>query len=76
MGTVCETERANGNQWHVPSRGLPTVCLEARHVHVAMSAQRNKTDATDALALAHIVRTGWFRQAHIKTESCYGCGFC
>jgi transposase len=23
------------------------------------------------LALAHIVRTGWFRQAHIKTESCY-----
>ncbi len=36
-----------------------------------MSAQRNKTDATDALALAHIVRTGWFRQAHIKTESCY-----
>jgi hypothetical protein len=34
-----------------------------------MSAQRNKTDATDALALAHIVRTGWFRQAQIKTES-------
>jgi transposase len=36
-----------------------------------MSAQRNKTDATDALGLAHIVRTGWFRQAHTKTESCY-----
>jgi transposase len=36
-----------------------------------MSAQRNKTDATDALALAHIVRTGWFRQSHIKSESCY-----
>lgn len=52
-------------------RGLPAVCLETRHVRAAMSAQRNKTDATDALALAHIVRTGWFRQAHIKTESCY-----
>ncbi len=23
------------------------------------------------MALAHIVRTGWLRQAHIKTESCY-----
>jgi transposase len=29
-----------------------------------MAAQRNKTDATDALGIAHIVRTGWFRQAH------------
>jgi transposase len=35
-----------------------------------MSEQRNKTDAADALGLAHIVRTGWFRQAHIKTASC------
>src|SRR6266545_2233765 len=52
-------------------RGPPAVCLETRHVRAAMSAQRNKTDATDALALAHIVRTGWFRQAHIKSESCY-----
>lgn len=36
-----------------------------------MSAQRNKTDAADALGIAHIVRTGWFRRAHIKTEACY-----
>lgn len=58
-------------QPELAKRGLPAVCLETRHVRAAMSAQRNKTDATDALALAHIVRTGWFRQAHIKTESCY-----
>jgi transposase len=51
--------------------GVPAVCLETRHVRAAMSAQRNKTDATDALGLAHIVRTGWFRTAHIKTEACY-----
>jgi transposase len=51
--------------------GLPAVCLETKHVRAAMSAQRNKTDAADALGLAHIVRTGWFRQAHIKTASCY-----
>jgi len=53
------------------ARGLPAVCLETRHVRAAMSAQRNKTDATDALGIAHILRTGWFRQAHVKTQSCY-----
>lgn len=51
--------------------GLPVVCLETRHVRAAMSAQRNKTDAADALGIAHIMRTGWFRAAHIKTEACY-----
>lgn len=51
--------------------GLPAVCLETRHVHAAMSAQRNKTDAADALGIAHIVRTGWFKAAFIKSEPCY-----
>ena len=40
-------------------------------MRAAMAAQRNKTDATDALGIAQIVRTGWFRQAHVKTEACY-----
>jgi transposase len=51
--------------------GVPAVCLETRHVRAALSAQRNKTDATDALGLAHLMRTGWFRQAHVKTEEAY-----
>jgi transposase len=51
--------------------GLPAACLETRHVHAAMSAQRNKTDATDALGIAHIVRTSWFKAAFIKSEICY-----
>lgn len=51
--------------------GLPAICLETRHVRAAMAAQRNKTDATDALGIAHIMRTGWFRAAHIKSEACY-----
>lgn len=51
--------------------GVPAVCLETRHVRAALNAQRNKTDATDALGLAHIVRTGWFRRAHVKTEGAY-----
>jgi transposase len=51
--------------------GLPAVCLETQHVRAALKAQRNKTDKTDALGLAHIMRTGWFRQAHIKSADCY-----
>ncbi len=39
------------------------------HVRAAMSAQRNKTDAADALGHAHIMRTGWFRRRIIKTEA-------
>ena len=51
--------------------GIPAVCLETRQVRAAMSAQRNKTDSTDALELAHLMRTGWFRQAHVKTDGAY-----
>ena len=51
--------------------GVPVVCLETRQVRAAMSAQRNKTDATDALGLAHLMRTGWFRQAYVKTDGAY-----
>ena len=48
-----------------------SVCLEPRQARAAMSAQRNKTDAADALGLAHLMRTGWFRQAYVKTEGAY-----
>lgn len=51
--------------------GLPAVCLETQHVRAALKAQRNKTDKADALGIAHLMRTGWFRQAHIKSEACY-----
>lgn len=53
------------------AKGLPAVCLETHHVRNALKAQRNKTDATDALGLAHIVRTGWYKAAHIKSEAGY-----
>ena len=29
------------------------------------------TDKADALGIAHLTRTGWSRQACIKSESCY-----
>jgi len=53
------------------AKGLPVVCLETHHVRAALKVQRNKTDATDALGLAHIVRTGWYKAAHIKSEQGY-----
>lgn len=51
--------------------GLPVVCLEAAHARAALSAMRNKTDRNDARGLAHILRTGWFRSVHIKSDASY-----
>ncbi|CDX41420.1 hypothetical protein MPLDJ20_330012 [Mesorhizobium plurifarium] len=41
------------------------------HTCALRSVQRNKTDAADALGIAHLMRTGWFCQAHSKTQNCY-----
>lgn len=48
--------------------GLPMVLLESRHAAMALKIQRNKTDRNDARGLAHLVRTGWFRPVHVKSE--------
>jgi transposase len=48
-------------------RGLPVICLDARHAKAALSLQVNKTDANDAWGLAQIVRTGWFREVAVKS---------
>lgn len=46
---------------------LPVVCLDARHAKAALRLQINKTDDNDALGLAHIVRTGWYREVAVKS---------
>jgi transposase len=48
-------------------RGVPVVCLDARHAKAALTMQINKTDANDAHGLAQIVRTGWFREVAVKS---------
>ena len=50
--------------------GLPAICIETRQAHAAMQTMPNKTDRNDARALAQIMRTGWFRQVHVKSRQC------
>ncbi len=50
------------------ARGVPMVLLETRHAAAVLAAQRNKTDKNDARGLAHLVRSGWFRTVHVKSE--------
>lgn len=52
--------------------GFRTVVMEARHVKSALGAMRNKTDRNDARGIAQLLRTGWYRQVHVKSlESHY-----
>ncbi len=50
-------------------RGLPAVCIDARHASAALSMQINKSDRNDALGLARIMQTGWFRRVQVKSEN-------
>ena len=49
---------------------LPAICIETRHANAAMKTMPNKTDRNDARALAQIMRTGWYRQVHVKSRRC------
>jgi transposase len=57
------------NELH--DRGLPIICMDARHASAALKMRLNKTDRNDAAGLAQIVRTGWFKQVRIKSRSAY-----
>jgi transposase len=48
-------------------RGLPIICIDARHARAALKMQINKSDRNDAFGIARIMQTGWYRQVHIKT---------
>lgn len=48
-------------------RGLPIICIDARHAKAALKMQINKSDRNDAFGIARIMQTGWYRQVHIKS---------
>jgi len=56
--------------WHfhgLKAFGIPIACIDARHAKAALTMQVNKTDENDAEGIAQIMRTGWFREVHVKS---------
>lgn len=46
--------------------GCRVVVLEARQVKTTLLSLRNKIDRNDARGIAQILRTGWYREVHVK----------
>ncbi|MEL6980497.1 MAG: transposase, partial [Pseudomonadota bacterium] len=53
------------------ARGPPIICIDARHANAALKMTPNKTDRHDAIGLAQIMRTGWFKTVRIKSHGSY-----
>lgn len=49
------------------ARGLPVICIDARHAKAALKMQINKSDRNDAFGIARIMQCGWFKQVCIKS---------
>lgn len=47
---------------------LPTVLLETRQVRDAFRSMPVKTDRKDARGIAQLMRLGWYRQVHCKSQ--------
>ena len=47
-------------------RGLPVVCIDARHAKAALKMQINKSDRNDAAGIARIMQTGWYKEVRVK----------
>jgi transposase len=48
--------------------GLPVVLLETRQVRDAFRSMPVKTDRKDARGIAQLMRLGWYRQVHCKSQ--------
>src|ERR1700743_1219275 len=46
--------------------GLPVVCIDARHAKAVLKMQINKSDRNDAIGIARIMQTGWFKEVRVK----------
>src|SRR5471032_789932 len=46
--------------------GLPVICIDARHAKAVLKMQINKSDRNDAIGIAGIMQTGWFKEVHVK----------
>src|ERR1700680_2876315 len=46
--------------------GLPMICIDARHAKAVVKKQINKSDRNDAVGIARIMQTGWFKEVSVK----------
>lgn len=59
------------SQWlyaGLSAAGFMVVLLEVRHVKAAISAMAVKTDRNDARGIAQLLRLGWYRPVHCKSQ--------
>src|SRR6188508_2489564 len=49
--------------------GLPVICIDARHAKAVLKMQINKSDRNDAIGIARIMQTGWFKEVHVNSHS-------
>jgi transposase len=47
-------------------RGLPVICIDARHAKAVLKMQINKSDRNDAAGIARIMQIGWFKEVRVK----------
>jgi len=69
--TLAGMESSNLAIWlyrELRTLGHPVVCIETRHAKAAMAAQNVKTDRNDARGIAHMMRTGWYKPVHVKSD--------
>src|ERR1700722_15598605 len=67
---VFETGQLSTHFYHGLRQSWPVICIDARHAHGTLKAQRIKTDRNDARGLAQIARTGWYKAVHVKSDDC------
>jgi len=47
-------------------KGLPVICIDARHAKAALKMQINKSDRNDAVGIARIMQCGWYKEVQVK----------
>lgn len=71
---VIETGRMSPAICHgLRELGVPLVCIDARQAHQSLKAMKaNKTDPHDAAGLAQLARTGFYKEAYVKSPAAHG----